>query len=995
MTTRILLALTCGIALAACHDDLESGSTADVVRDTAPPPARCAPDQCDILGRCWDNGDANPSNTCEACVILVDRARFTADDSASCDDGNACTSADHCRDGHCDATPLVCDDADPCTVDLCQHGACVFEDAPEKCGEDPCKPTATRPAPDCDDDDPCTADRCQPHVGCVNEPLTDSADAPAKCDDASVCTLGDHCEDGACVGDAPLDCDDHDLCTIDICRPTGGCDHPSIASLCADANPCTDERCDPAQGCIYPFNTVACDDLSACTVGDTCTAGACIGRVLSPDDHNPCTDDACDPAIGVINVPNTLPCDDHDACSVGDVCHDAVCVRGPDPLDCDDQNACTDDACDAALGCSHTNHQRACDDHDQCTRGDTCGDGACIGAPVDCDDGNACTTDSCNPAVGCVNSLILSNSCRPNIIVDFPPRGATLTSTAAAPNVKVTGHVTSGAGPITSLRINNTNVTVQADGAFQYTVSPTYGGNILVLQATDSLGSQRKRVQSFLWSNGYRQPTTAKNGIVTEGLGVWLDKVAIDDGNRSSPPNDLASIVQVALRTFDIAALVPSPAARGVDAGIAEYDIYVQNLTYSAPTATLAPQSGGIHLNGRIDNGHANIRAQRVQCDTVFGVCALPSTITGNLTWTSLVINVDLVLSVSGNDIVVTVGASSVQINGAQVHIDGTFGFLADFILGFFIDDFVNNIETQFNNQLRPVIGGLVRDGLRELAFNIPFDVPNPAGGNIPIDIVTDFQAVGCTTAGCRFVFRAGAYADSKVTPYTNSGVPNRASCGGGTQTLVSPQQKSLELVLADDTLNQVLFAAWRGGLVEFPVPASWLAGANLGDFGITNLTMRVSGLLSPTASDCGRSSLGAHLGDVQITASMLLFNQPVSVVVWASLVLGVDLHIAATPGGGNEIALQIDGVERLETEIDVLDENLIALEDVIRGLIEEQVLGDLIGQLTNKDIGSIPLPNIDLSGAISGLPPGTAIRILPEVLYRQIGNTIAGGRLY
>lgn len=991
MTPKTLLALTCALAIAACHDDVEPAQTRDVVIDTAPPPPRCAPDQCDILGRCWDNGAPNPSNTCESCVVLVDRAHFTADDSATCDDGNGCTIDDTCLDGRCTSEPMICDDLDPCTIDACDRGACVFADAPEKCGEDPCEATATRPAPDCDDDNACTDDRCQAFVGCVNEPLNHTLEEPALCDDTSACTTGDHCEEGACVG-APLDCDDGDLCTVDICRPSGGCDHPSIASLCADTNPCTDERCDAAQGCVYPFNTVPCDDQSLCTVGDTCTEGACIGTVVSPDDLNPCTDDACEPLIGVINVPNTLPCDDLNACTVGDFCSAAACNAGPNPLDCDDENFCTDDACETAIGCTHTNHTRACDDRNYCTENDTCGDAACLGATVDCDDGNACTADSCNPAVGCDNDLILSNTCRPNIVVTHPPRGATLTAGA---NLTVTGNVTSGAGAITSFRINGNNVSVNASGNFSYPMTPTYGGNILVFEAGDSMGSQRRRVQSFLWSSGYRRPTTPKTAIVPEGLGVWLDRLALDDGNRAFPPNDLATILQVALQNFNIGALIPSPAAQDIDAGIADYDLYVSNLTYNPPTATLTPQSGGIHLNARVNNGRANLRAQRVDCDEVFGWCAMPSSITGTLTWTSLVIDVDLALGVSNNDITVTVGASSVQINGVDVNIDGAFGFLAEFILDFFIDDFVNDIEAQFNNQLRPVIGGLVRDGLRELAFNIGFDVPNPSGGEIPIDIVTDFQSVTCSSEGCRFVFRAGAYSDQNVAPYTNAGIPNRANCGSGTQTLVIPQDRILELVLADDTLNQVLFAAWRGGLVEFPVPASWLAGVNLSEFGITELTMRVSGMLAPTASNCGRSTLGAHIGDVKITATMKLFGQSVSVVVWGSMVAGVDLHVAPGPGGTNEIALQIEGVERLETEVEVLDENLIALEDVIRGLIEDRVLNDLIGQLENQDVGTIPLPNIDLSGAIAGLPPGTAIRILPEVLYRQVGNTIVGGRLF
>lgn len=986
-----LLGLAVPLLLIACHDDETVKGLVDREVTLA-----CAPDQCTIDGACWDNGAVDPTNPCLACVVLVAADRLSPNDAGACDDGDRCTHGDVCRDGACVGAPRDCADDNPCTLDGCDptDGACTYAPAPDKCGEDPC---AAETPPDCDDDNVCTDDRCEPWVGCVNAPVPEPAAdaAPVACDDGDPCTSADACVDGECRGAAPTDCDDGDLCTIDLCRggPEGGCEHRSIASLCKDDNPCTDERCEPDQGCIYPFNTDPCTDDSLCTANDTCASGVCVGTPVPFDDGNPCTDDACDPLLGVINAPNRLPCDDLDACTVGDYCADAVCRSGATPLPCDDANVCTDDACDPASGCTFTNHTRVCNDQNACTSADRCAGGDCLGQTVDCDDDNACTLDSCNTASGCVNELVVSNACRPTITVTSPARGATLT--ASSSTLTITGTVSSGAGPITFFQINGVNVPVAANGSFSRTITPTYGGNILVFVARDSFGSERRRVQSFLWSNGYRHPTTPKNGIVTQGLGVWLDKLAIDDGNRSSPPNDLASIIQIVLRNYDFGDAIPRPVYDNYDAGIAEYDLYVENLTYNAPTATLTPQAGGIRLVGRITSGRADIRAQRVQCDTFLGICAMPGQITGDVTFTSLTVTADLTLGVSSNDISVTVASSNVQINGLDVQIDGLFGWLAEFILDFFLDDLTTSIETQFNNQLRPIIRDLVRNGLRQLAFQVALDVPKPSGGTVPIDLVTDFSSIGCSAEGCRIIFRSGGYSDSKVTPFTNSGVPNRANCNGGTQTLVIPEARILELSLADDMLNQLLFAAWRGGLLEFPVPSSWLTGVDLSQYGITNLAMVVSGMLAPTASDCSRTSLGAHLGDLKVTANMRLFNQPVTVVMWGSIVAGVSLSTTAVAGGGNEITLRITSIERLETQIDVVEEGMIGLEPVIRELIEDRVLTDVVSRLTGQDLGSFPLPDIDLSGAIAGLPAGTRIRILPEVLTRSGGNTIAGGRLY
>ncbi len=991
----LMFGLAAVVLVGTACDDTDKGATAGTT-------VTCAPDTCDIGGVCLDNLAPNPANPCEACIVLVDRTRFSAWDAGTCDDDDACTVADRCDGGSCTGDALSCDDGDPCTEDLCDSptGECtntVVSDPDGACGVDPCLAS-----PDCDDDNPCTEDRCEPFEGCVSVPLTGRDAEATVCDDGNACTLGERCIEGTCEpdpsdspdsADSVVSCDDDDLCTIDVCDPEVGCRNTSIADLCNDDNPCTDEACEPDKGCVYPFNTDPCDDKSLCTASDTCTLGACLGTPVPLDDDNPCTDDLCDPLLGVLHVDNTLPCDDKNACTLGDFCANARCLPGRTPLECDDTNVCTDDACDPLSGCRNDNHTRPCNDVDACTAGDACSGGACLGATVVCNDDNACTADACLPASGCEHTLIVSNPCRPTITITHPPRGATLTEGGTTTNLVARGTVTSGAGPITSLRVNGVSRPVDAQGNWTATITPDHGGNILVVDAVDSFGSTRKKVQSYLWSRAYRHPTTAKNGIVPQGLGLWLDKLAIDDGTRGSPPNDLASILQIALRSFDLAALIPRPVVDNLSAVGERYDIYLNNFSYSPATVTLTSQTGGIRMVGRMNNGSANIRAQRDGCQTtVFGACVtpMPSLITGSASFSSLIITADLDFSVVSNDIRVTVRQSTVQINGLDVQIDGIFGWLGEFILGFFMNDLRNTIQSSFNDQIGPIMGPLVRDALRQLAFQVAFDVPKPSGnGNVPLSLVTDWSSVTCSAEGCAIQLRAGAYTTTKVTPYTNSGVPNRDACGSGTQSLVIPEARILELSLADDTTNQLLFALWRGGLLEFPVPAAWLTGVDLAQYGITNLTMVVSGMLAPTVSDCSGRGLEAHMGDVKVTASMRLFGQQVDVVIWASVFAGFEFFVS-----GRELGIRVTNVRRVETEVSVQNPNLITLEPVIADLIRDQVVGQLTSQLGGTQLGTFPLPDIDLAGAISGLPAGTGIRITPETLGRASGNTVVGGRL-
>ncbi|MBW2389094.1 MAG: hypothetical protein JRG89_11740, partial [Deltaproteobacteria bacterium] len=377
-----------------------------------------------------DDGNLCTDDSCDPVLGGV-----YVDNTVSCDDGNACTTADACSAGACVAgAPLGVDDGNVCTDDSCDpatgavyvNNAASCEDGSACTTADSCSAGAcVGGAPlVVDDGNVCTDDSCDPLVGAVY------ANNTASCEDGNACTTADTCSAGACASGAPLDVDDGNLCTDDSCDPavggvyvnnTVGCDDGDacttadacIAGACAggpgldvdDGNLCTDDSCDPAVGAVYVDNSVGCDDGNACTTADTCSAGACAaGAPLDVDDGNLCTDDSCDPAVGAVYVDNAAPCDDGDACSTADACSAGSCVAGA-PLDVDDGNDCTDDSCDPAIGAVYANNTAPCEDGTACTIGDSCSAGVCVaGAPLDVDDGNLCTDDSCDPVVGAVNA---------------------------------------------------------------------------------------------------------------------------------------------------------------------------------------------------------------------------------------------------------------------------------------------------------------------------------------------------------------------------------------------------------------------------------------------------------------------------------------------------------------------------------------------------------------------------------------------------------------
>src|SRR5689334_176077 len=86
----------------------------------------------------------------------------------------------------------------------------------------------------------------------------------------------------------------------------------------------------------------------------------------------------------------------------------------------------------------------------------------------DCDDDNPCTEDACDGGTCTHTPLAVSNECRPQIDVEYPPRAATIIGDLGTPTVTVTGTVSSGLGAIDNLTLNGEPVTVADDGTFAH-----------------------------------------------------------------------------------------------------------------------------------------------------------------------------------------------------------------------------------------------------------------------------------------------------------------------------------------------------------------------------------------------------------------------------------------------------------------------------------------------------------------------------------------------
>ncbi len=373
-------------------------------------------------GLCQGGGavDCNDDNICTDDSCDPSSGCVNDNNTDPCDDGQYCSIGDECLNGVCVGTGTYnCDDGNPCTEDNCDDVAgCQYtnntapcDDADactvgDVCGGGSCQPGAP---PDCDDLDVCTDDSCDTFLGCQNVFNT------APCDDSDACTMNDECYGGACGG-VPMDFDGDtyisDACGGDDCDDNDEFVHPLIFEgpmgdiICADTvdNDCDGYTDDLDTGCMECIVPSDCDDFNVCNGTEDCVSGTCVpGTVLDCDDSDICTDDSCVPATGCAYVDNTDPCNDADACTLGDFCIAGSCTGSTGTLGCDDGNLCTDDSCLPATGCDNAFNTVACDDLDACTVGDQCQDGSCVSGPIQDLDGDgygdgtgACTGNDCD-----------------------------------------------------------------------------------------------------------------------------------------------------------------------------------------------------------------------------------------------------------------------------------------------------------------------------------------------------------------------------------------------------------------------------------------------------------------------------------------------------------------------------------------------------------------------------------------------------------------------
>jgi len=291
-------------------------------------------------------------------------------DGTPCDDGNLCTTGDVYSSGVCIGTPVNCDDADICTIDMCDSitGSCIHYTNP-----------------DCSDNDGDTYRIIDGDCNDLNADIHPGA--------VEVCDSVDNDCDGE-VDEGNVCCDNDEDCTgseAPICNNPGSCQGYRKDAVCID-HTCSIKQVDDDSACgpgveandCGPYPSIYCNGQvdqtapicpSSCVIDDDCDPGyhcevtSCVADL------------PCEPAIEV--------CDGIDNDCDGMIDEDEaifMCDPIPNGYPACISGTCTINLCDSGWYDVNSIYSDGCEcqeDSYEASGGDTCGAAVDIGPLVD------------------------------------------------------------------------------------------------------------------------------------------------------------------------------------------------------------------------------------------------------------------------------------------------------------------------------------------------------------------------------------------------------------------------------------------------------------------------------------------------------------------------------------------------------------------------------------------------------------------------------------
>jgi len=567
----------------------------------------------------------------------------------------------------------------------------------------------------------------------------------------------------------------------------------------------------------------------------------------------------------------------------------------------------------------------------------------------------------------------------PTIMVTSPTRAEMLEQgDMGVLQVTIIGEACDPMYPITRLEINGVNIPVSGENLcepFEVVQDSGWGLSVITGYVENSMGRGATLAQSYLRSPSYFPFATDLDQAaeITSAAVVYLNQSGIDDSNRNDE-DDLATAVWIKLNLMDLDAVIPDTIAEEYEWTVHEcgfwplewLDAYWDGyqvtktgpFTYSQPTVDwLYAVEGGLFMGFSISNTDLPLKVEgwwNAPCVGNF-YAGIAGEVETNYIWVETTISLSLEQSGSVSASICPT-CFEIGFNGLWIDIEwGVFefmDFLLDEIVNGIIGLFQGQIESLLANELRGQIAPMVEDFINGMQFVFDdmsvYDVPLMVESGIEY-----FNANGPQGSGnCDLRMSTQAYPENpKIKP-----LPFGAIRADGTLPSFSSTEYSFGAGLKDDVLNQLLWAAWVGGVFDIDDVTPFVPDNTLD--GIYNLS--ITTLLPPVvmpSSSLGEIEIG--MGDIMVEAEVdpiLLGNgsgSPITVRLYVSGVvdysLGFDttLNILTGDVTSTQVWIQLEPVNEFIDEPAVIASISNAVEDML-----EQVLATSLEWQKFPDVG-------------------------------------------
>ena len=605
---------------------------------------------------------------------------------------------------------------------------------------------------------------------------------------------------------------------------------------------------------------------------------------------------------------------------------------------------------------------------------------------------SACLLD--DPAV-CGETTLAVDGYGPVITIKFPERGASITG---KPAVNVTGNVVDPVSGVSSFTINGTEVPLDENGDFLYAISAVQGMNMLVAVAEDPNGMKTWVVQAFYYSPVWHKVdiNDPEGSKILDSILFFLGEEAFDKiPHDYSKPDNLSTILEMALVNLDIGSFIPNPVA---SAG--PYKVYVGPFSYSPPVIHIFPIPQGILAEVHLYNIKVHVEAKG-SCKVLF--IDLCPDVSGDVEVDSIEMWEGLNIWVENGQIKTSQYENFVGVYGVDVNINGILGFLFGWLINWFVDGYVGELEKTAMEMIDEQLTAITSGFLDALAINQQMEIANPMDENAPpivLSLVSSLRELLFSPVGVEVRLDAAVLAPKGVNKKTLGSI-GRASCLEWVpETFYIDKEQFAVMAIHDDLLNEVFYSAWYAGLLDMELPLDTLLDPDaLGDLGIGSLEdlgfkdmkARTEFFLPPIITSCNDpwdEILQLQVGDLYVELEMKLLNEPVTMGMFVSLAAEALIEIVDA-GDHQEISIAIGEIDPVVAQITYVSEGLAGAEGIMTMLVQGLVLPMILEAFTDGALASFPLPVIDISNlAAQYLPPGIVWKFVIDSFFRELGYT-------